>query len=106
MTDIPDARLRELIDAAKFYDGANGYDPDPREIIAVCEQLLAAREALAARSVPAGVALLLEDVDVLLRFYDKQNNGDILDKIASYRAMLAASPPGADNAQVAPLGDD
>lgn len=52
--EIADARLREMIDAAKFYDGANGYDPEPREVIAVCEQLLAAREALAAWIVPEG----------------------------------------------------
>lgn len=38
-------RLREIVDSARYYIGAYGYHPDPEEIIAAVEELLALRTA-------------------------------------------------------------
>lgn len=41
---LSEERLREILDTARSYIGANGYDPDPEEIIALVEELLALRQ--------------------------------------------------------------
>jgi hypothetical protein len=41
--EVTDDRLRSMIDAAKSYIGANGYDPDPEDVIDICTELLVRR---------------------------------------------------------------
>jgi hypothetical protein len=61
MADLSDERLLQMIDAARFYIGANGYDPDPEEIIALITELQRRRSAPEREAIVEECATVAED---------------------------------------------
>lgn len=53
MTPIADAKLVEMLESARSYIGANGYDPDPEEIISLILELQSLR-SVSGEVVPVG----------------------------------------------------